>query len=136
MDTTEKIAKPKKILHMVEKELDIEDLSIKNRTREMSQARFIYFKLAKQYCRYASLSRIGSVVDRDHATVINGLKKFDAEARYDPYMYDVYDKIAKHLDIYYIKPGREENVDLTFDQLLERVEQLENKLNKFLTPSK
>ena len=51
-------------------------------------------------------------------------------------MYDVYDKIAKHLDIYYIKPGREENVDLTFDQLLKRVEQLENKLNKFLTPSK
>lgn len=136
MDTTEKIARPEKILHMVEKELDIENISIKNRTREMSQARFIYFKLAKQYCRYASLSRIGKVVNRDHATVINGLKKFDSEARYDPYMYDVYDKIAKHLDIYYIKPGREENVDLTFDQLLKRVEQLENKLNKFLTPSK
>jgi len=136
MDTTEKIARPEKILHMVQKELDIKDISIKNRTREMSQARFIYFKLAKKYCRYASLSRIGNVVNRDHATVINGLKKFDTEAKYDPYMYDVYDKIAKHLDVYYIKPGREENVDLTFDQVLERVEQLENKLNKFLIPSK
>ena len=136
MDTTEKIARPEKILHMVEKELDLKDISVKDRTRHMSQARFIYFKLARKYCRYASLARIGSVVNRDHATVINGLKKFDTEARYDPYMYDVYDKIAKHLDIYYIKPGREENVDLTFDQVLERVEQLENKLNKFLTPSK
>lgn len=136
MDTTEKIARPEKILHMVQKELDIEDISIKDRTRHMSQARFIYFKLARKYCRYASLTRIGNVVNRDHATVINGLKKFDTEARYDPYMYDIYDKIAKHLDIYYIKPGREENVDLTFDQVLERVEQLENKLNKFLTPSK
>ena len=132
METKEKIATPEKILHMVQKELDLEDISIKNRTREMAQARFIYFKLAKKYCRYASLSKIGRVVNRDHATVINGLKKFDTEARYDPYMYDVYDTIAKHLDIYYIKPGREEYADMTFDQVLDRIEALENKLNKFL----
>jgi len=132
METKEKIATPEKILHMVQKELDLEDISIKNRTREMAQARFIYFKLAKKYCRYASLSKIGRVVNRDHATVINGLKKFDAEARYDPYMYDVYDTIAKHLDINYIKPGREEYADMTFDQVLDRIEALENKLNKFL----
>jgi chromosomal replication initiation ATPase DnaA len=132
METKEKIARPEKILHMVQKELDIEDITIKNRSREMSQARFIYFKLAKKYCRYASLSKIGRVVNRDHATVINGLKKFDAEARYDPYMYDVYDAIAKHLDIYYIKPGREEYADMTFDQVLDRIEALETKINKFL----
>jgi len=132
METKEKIARPEKILRMVQKELDLEDISIKNRTREMAQARFIYFKLAKKYCRYASLSKIGRVVNRDHATVINGLKKFDAEARYDPYMYDVYDTIAKHLDIYYIKPGREEYTDMTFDQVLDRIEALETKINKFL----
>ena len=132
METKEKIARPEKILRMVQKELDLEDISIKNRTREMAQARFIYFKLAKKYCRYASLSKIGRVVNRDHATVINGLKKFDAEARYDPYMYDVYDTIAKHLDIYYIKPGREEYTDMTFDQVLDRIDALETKINKFL----
>jgi len=126
----EKIAKPEKILEMIQKELGIENLSIKNRTREMSQARFIYFKLARKYCRYASLSRIGNAVKRDHATVINGLKKFDLEAKYDPYMYDVYDKIASHLDIYYIRPGRQENADLTFDHLLDKVNELENKINK------
>jgi chromosomal replication initiation ATPase DnaA len=128
METKERIAKPKKILRMVQKELEIEDITIRNRTREMAQARFIYFKLAKKYCRYASLSKIGKVVDRNHATVINGLKKFDTEAKYDPYMYDIYDTIAKHLDIYYIKPGREENIDVTFDQLLDRINKLENKL--------
>lgn len=132
MEAKEKIARPEKILRMVQKELDLEDITIKNRSREMSQARFIYFKLAKKYCRYASLSKIGRVVNRDHATVINGLKKFDAEARYDPYMYDVYDAIAKHLDIYYIKPGREEYADMTFDQVLDRIEALETKINKFL----
>jgi len=132
METKEKIARPEKILQMVQKELNIEDMSIKNRTREMSQARFIYFKLARKYCRYASLSKIGKAVKRDHATVINGLKKFDSEAKYDPYMHDVYDTIAKHLDIYYIKPGRQENADITFDKLLDRVNELENKINKFI----
>jgi chromosomal replication initiation ATPase DnaA len=128
--TETKIAKPEKILHMVQKELGLEDISIKNRTRQMAQARFIYFKLAKKYCRYASLSKIGNLVKRDHATVINGLKKFDNEAKYDPYMYDVYDNIAQHLDIYYIKPGRQENVDMTFDKILDKLNELETKLNK------
>ena len=136
METQERIARPEKILHMVQKELDIKDISIKNRTREMAQARFIYFKLARKYCRYASLSKIGKLVKRDHATVINGLKKFDMEAKYDPYMYDVYDNIAKHLDIYYIKPGRKENADITFDKMVDRIETLEDKLYKFLNNSK
>jgi transcription termination factor NusB len=47
-------------------------------------------------------------------------------------MYDVYDTIAKHLDIYYVKPGREEYFDMTFDQVLDRVNELENKINKFI----
>lgn len=130
METKEKKAKPKKILNMVQKELDLEDISVKKRDREYYQARFIYFKLARKYCRYASLTKIGNAVKRDHATVINGLKKFDLEAKYDPYMYDVYDTIAKHLDIYYVKPGREENVDFTFDKLLNKVNELEIKINK------
>lgn len=129
METPEKLARPEKILNMVQKELDLKDISVKDRTRHMSQARFIYFKLARKYCRYASLARIGNVVNRDHATVINGLKKFETEARYDQYMYDVYDKISKHLDIYYIKPGREENIDMTFDKVLERISVIEDKLN-------
>lgn len=129
METPEKLARPEKILNMVQKELDLKDISVKDRTRHMSQARFIYFKLARKYCRYASLARIGNLVNRDHATVINGLKKFETEARYDPYMYDVYDKISKHLDIYYIKPGREENIDMTFDKVLERISVIEDKLN-------
>jgi len=132
MNPKEKIAKPEKILQMVQKELNLEDITIKNRSREMSQARFIYFKLARKYCRYASLARIGKAVKRDHATVINGLKKFDGEAKYDPYMHDVYDTIAKHLDIYYVKPGRQENADITFDKLLDKVNELENKINKFI----
>jgi len=40
------------IKNLVEKELQINDIGVKTRTRELSQARFIYFKLAKNLCRY------------------------------------------------------------------------------------
>jgi hypothetical protein len=115
---------------MVEEKLQIKDLKVKDRSRGVYQARFIYFKLAKKYCKYASLSKIGEAVDRDHATVINGLKKYDMEAKYDPYMGDVYDAVASKIDIQYKKPARPENEDMTFDKLLDKVNKLEDKINK------
>ena len=115
---------------MVEDKLQIPNLKIKDRSRDVYQARFIYFKLARSYCKYASLSRIGKEVDRDHATVINGLKKYDMEAKYDPYMGDIYDNIASKIDTEYIKPSRPENEDITLDKLLDKVNVLEDKIDK------
>ena len=121
---------PKNILKMVEEKLQIPNLKIKDRSRDIYQARFIYFKLARKYCKYASLSRIGKEVDRDHATVVNGLKKYDMEAKYDPYMGDIYDNIASKIDKKYIKPRRPENEDITLDKLLDKLNILEDKINK------
>ena len=121
---------PKNILKMVEDKLQIPNLKIKDRSRDVYQARFIYFKLARKYCKYASLSRIGKEVNRDHATVINGLKKYDMEAKYDPYMGDIYDNIASKIDTEYIKPSRPENEDITLDKLLDKVNVLEDKIDK------
>jgi hypothetical protein len=52
------------------------------------------------------------------------------EAKYDPYMQDVYDHIASQLDKKYIKPGKKDNIDFTFDKLLDKVYKLEDKINK------
>tara|TARA_B100001287_G_scaffold276169_1_gene286064 strand:- start:4551 stop:4958 length:408 start_codon:yes stop_codon:yes gene_type:complete len=125
-----RIIKPKEIFDLVQYELNIDNLASKTRTREFTQARFIYFVLARKFCRYASLTAIGREVNRDHATVINGLKKFNTEAKYDPYMYDIYDKISNLLDENYIPPGRNEKFDLTFERILKRIETLEKQLNK------
>lgn len=125
-----KIIEPKAIAQMVEDELNMFNIKSKKRTREMAQARFIYFKLARKFCRYASLSKIGKAVNRDHATVLNGLKKYDLEAKYDPYMNDVYDKIYNKLDNNYIPPGRNQKFDATFETILNRIEKLEQQLNK------
>jgi len=124
------IIQPESVLEMVQKRLKIKDLTKKGRCRDVYQGRFIYFKLAKNYCRYASLTKIGKVVKREHATVINGLNKYDMEAKYDPYMQDVYDHIASQLDKKYIKPGKKDNIDFTFDRLLDKVYKLEDKINK------
>ena len=124
------IIQPESVLEMVQKRLKIKDLTQKGRRRDVYPGRFIYFKLAKNYCRYASLTKIGRVVKREHATVINGLNKYDMEAKYDPYMQDVYDHIASQLDKKYIKPGKKDNIDFTFDKLLDKVYKLEDRINK------
>ncbi len=131
MDIKDKrIIRPKEIFDLVQYELSINNLHSRTRTRELAQARFIYFKLARKFCRYASLTAIGKEVNRDHATVINGLKKYDTEAKYDPYMNDVYDKISVKLDRKYIPPGRIQEFDMTFERVLKRIEILEEQLNK------
>lgn len=130
MTTTTNTASTRLIRELVEERLQISNIKRKLRTREMSQARFIYFKLAKNFCRYKSLSAIGREVNRDHATVINGLKKYEVEANIDHYMHDVYDELSNKLDKNYIKPGRNQNVDITIEQLLKRIETIEVELLK------
>ena len=121
---------PKQIVKLVEKQLEIPDLGDKNRSRNMVQARLIYYKLAKRFCRYASLAMIGGAVKRDHATVLYGLRKYDEEAKYDPYMNDVYDALYNELDPVTDAPGRSSYVDMTMERLTERLINIENKLNK------
>jgi chromosomal replication initiation ATPase DnaA len=118
---------PDLILSMVEEELEIPDLSIRKRTRELTQARAIYFKLARRFCNYASLSKIGKPVNRDHATVINGLKNYEIEATHDPYMNDVYQIIHNKLERKTIIPTRQQIIDIKIEDLLRRVKQLEGK---------
>ena len=121
---------PKFILSLVEEELGIPDLTIKNRSREITQARAIYYKLARKFCSYSTLKKIGKVVNKDHATVVNGLKTYDIEAHHDGYMNDVYEKIYAKLDKTEMKPSHKQVVDLKLDHLLKRIETLEQKLIK------
>jgi len=121
---------PKFILSLVEEELNIPNLAIKNRSREITQARAIYYKLARKICSYATLKKIGEAVNKDHATVVNGLKTYDIESHHDVYMNEVYEKIYAKLDKTEMKPSHKQVVDLKLDHLLKRIETLEQKLIK------
>lgn len=119
---------PKFILSLVEEELDIPNLAIKNRSREITQARAIYYKLARKFCSYATLKKIGEAVNKDHATVVNGLKTYDIEAHHDGYMNDVYEKIYAKLDKTEMIPSHKQVVDLKLDHLSKKIKELEQKL--------
>lgn len=61
---------------IVEGQTNIVDMSIQNRDMDFVEARWIYFNLARKFTDY-SLQSIGSVVERNHATVLHGLKELD-----------------------------------------------------------
>ena len=54
----------------------IEELKSKSRQRDLVEARQIYFYISKNKTS-ASLAKIGAEVNRDHATVIHGLRTFE-----------------------------------------------------------
>lgn len=87
----------------VEKEFQIKNLSVKNRSRSFVSARAVYYKLAIEETKL-SLSIIGRSIRKDHATVLHGLKKvFPLLKTYDPSAYKIYEKYNK------IKPTNKES---------------------------
>lgn len=62
------------IKQLVENETKL-NLQTKTRKKEYVFARAIYFRLCKEFTTY-SLASIGSTVNKDHATVLHGLKIF------------------------------------------------------------
>lgn len=64
-------------------------LKTKSRSREDVYIRSLYYTLAREHTLF-SLSKIGKVVGRDHATVLHGLKLFDEAKKYHPLVNKVY----------------------------------------------
>ena len=62
------------IKHLVEKELQL-NLDKKTRKREYVFARAVYYRLCHEFTKI-SLTAIGKNINKDHATVIHGLKIF------------------------------------------------------------
>jgi hypothetical protein len=72
-------------------------LETKLRDLDSTIARWLYFKIAKTNTCY-SLNKIGSLVNRDHSTVVYGLKNVDYELKTSKelqYKYNKIDTICK-----------------------------------------
>jgi len=72
-------------------------LKKKTRARDICYARAVYYKLAKRYT-VQSLSSIGKLVGRDHATVLHGLKLFDEAIMYSEPLKIVYDSFSINVE--------------------------------------
>jgi hypothetical protein len=113
----------------------IEDLSgkkldTKSRERELVELRFVAFKLTK-YLTRSSLSKIGKIYNRDHATVLHGIKQFDSleEQIYFKPSKDLFDKCVKEFlalsDEYVVLKNLQTTSELKneYEQILKRIEE-------------
>lgn len=80
----------------IENFLGVYDIDSKRRSEEIVKARTMYFVIARK--RNYSLDFIGNIVNRNHATVIHGLKLHDNYMRYDKCYKIVYENLLIHIN--------------------------------------
>jgi len=68
------------------------NLSSKSRAKRICYSRMIYFYFAREKTN-ESLSTIGKLVNRDHATVLHGIRKYHEYIKYDDFK-----KISKQVE--------------------------------------
>lgn len=127
----------KYILEIIEEEFEGIKITEKKRVNEYSYPRFVYFKLCKEFTD-ESLYCIGRNIDRDHATVLNGIKRFKANTKpfvkekFKPYHKAYlklkselikieldYDKIHKPSNLY--EQELENQIKLQYEKLLIKI---------------
>lgn len=87
---------------LVERETNIQDISIKCSKPKYTQARFVYFELCAVFYEelgFPSLAKVGTKVDRDHATVIHGRKSFRQLYCTSKFLYShIYEYCVEYID--------------------------------------
>lgn len=71
-------------------------VKMKDRTRKRKyvEARAFYYRFTRMYTRL-SLADIGDIVGRDHASVLNGLRRLDGWLTYDKRMISYYSELDR-----------------------------------------
>lgn len=89
------------ILEIISQECDVPLSEITNRCRkkEVVNARFIFCAVMKKHFTY-SLTRIGSIVDRDHTTVIHAICEFDNRYKNEDNFKSMVNNIYSKIGIY------------------------------------
>ena len=74
-------------------------IDVRSRKREVVYMRAIYYKLCKEFT-FESLVKIGKTINKDHATVIHGLKVFDnvINPTWEKGYYNKYLKLKEHIE--------------------------------------
>jgi len=85
--------KTNEIINTINATLEV-NIRSKSRKREIVYSRFIFYRLMRN--KNHSLEKIGSFLDKDHATVIHGLKQFDNLIEYEDFK-EQYDKVVNEL---------------------------------------
>ena len=83
--------KLQEVIQFIQEKMEV-NLQSNSRKRENVYARAIYFKVTRELFPRKSLDFIGSLVGRDHASVLHGINKvFPMIKLYEPTVYEVYE---------------------------------------------
>lgn len=108
------------------------DLTTKDRTLESVNKRNYYYLLCDIYGRDATLSVIGKVINRNHATVIHGTKKIKDQINSSLTMYEDIGKSFTELEEAFKNKYLEFLNKPKNNMLSSKIEMLEHKLNNLL----
>ena len=88
------------ILEIISQECDVSLSKILTRCRkkEVVNARFIFCAVMKRHFTY-SLKRIGSIVHRDHTSVIHAIEEFDNRLKNEDHFKSMVNKIYNKIGI-------------------------------------
>ncbi len=118
----------------VENVTGIEDLATRNRAYAVTLARWLYIKIARENTKY-SLKSIGNIIDRDHATVLHGVRNIDFELSCNSDLQTKYDR-ALIISLSKLNTQNIEQIDQRISELKSELLRLEVKrksiLNEFI----
>ena len=81
----------------VENKFDLEDIASARRQIKEVNARYVFYRLCKDFT-FSSLAELGKTVNRDHSSVMHGLKRFELIVYWKENQYLIpYDEIKKEL---------------------------------------
>jgi len=95
--------RPHEIKEDIEQIFNIEDIGTRSRKRDVVMYRYLYYKLCKLFT-IATLEQMGQPIERDHTSVIHGLRKYPDLIKYfkqvetvDKWLQEKYTKEAAEL---------------------------------------
>lgn len=127
-------AKLEIIRDLVQSQLGIPDIGSKKRFLDNVFARNLYFVLSVNLTKYSSLDRIGSVVNRHHATVLHGIQKYqdvviDSKDKRFSYLIEAYNNIEQFI---LEKEAKETEEQQELEVNITNFKVLENRINNII----
>jgi hypothetical protein len=123
-----------KVIDVIFKESGV-DVRKKSRLRQVVEYRNMYFYIMKKLDPKMPLRCIGDTVDKNHATVLHGIKMYSIFERYNTSLARVKDRI---FDMFFVKDEHELDKDVEESQvkyLKEVITKLEDRLEKKIETS-
>ena len=113
------------ILKLVESKFDVQ-LKRKSRLHRYVVSRFLFYKLCRDFT-FCTFTQIGYAVNRNHATVLHGLRQFDNfKFSNDKKYLDPYNEL-KEILMEKLKVPIQKDTYFTIDELIEQNEILANR---------